>query len=71
LPEEKLRALARRAAEKARESGQTITINLKLNSYDRRLVHLEVSEVEGVDSQSEEREEDGEVVKYIQVIPAD
>ena len=71
MPEEKLRALARRAAEKARESGQTITINLKLNSYDRRLVHLEVSEVEGVDSQSEEREEDGEVVKYIQVIPAD
>ena len=62
---------ARRAAEKARETGQTITINLKLNSYDRRLVHLEVSEVDGVDSQSEEREEDGEVVKYIQVIPAD
>ena len=45
--------------------------DLKLNSYDRRLVHLEVSEVDGVDSQSEEREEDGEVVKYIQVIPAD
>jgi len=71
LPEEKLRALARRAAEKARESGQTITINLKLNSYDRRLVHLEVSEVEGADSQSEEREEDGEIVKYVQVIPVD
>ena len=71
LPEEKLRALARRAAERAKETGQTITINLKLNSYDRRLVHLEVSEVDGVDSQSEEREEDGEIVKYVQVIPVD
>ena len=70
-PESKLRALARRAAEKAAETGQTITINLKLNSYDRRLMHLEISEIDGVDSHSEEREEDGEIVKYIQVIPAE
>jgi predicted RNA-binding protein Jag len=69
-PEEKLRALARKAGEKAAESGQTITINLELNSYDRRLVHLEISEMEGVESQSEEREgDDGEIVKYVQVIP--
>ncbi len=68
-PEEKLRALARRAAEKAIESGQTITINLELNSYDRRLVHLEVAEIDGVKSQSEEREEDGRTLKYVQIRP--
>jgi predicted RNA-binding protein Jag len=65
-PEPKLRELARRAAEKAIETGRTITINLDLNSYDRRIVHLEISEIEGVASRSEER--DG--VKRIQVIPA-
>jgi predicted RNA-binding protein Jag len=65
-PEEKLRALARRAAEKALESDKTITINLELNSYDRRIVHMEVADVDGVDSRSEERD-DG--VKIIQVFP--
>ena len=65
-PEEKIKALARRAAEKALETGKTITINLELNSYDRRLVHVEVAEVDGVVSNSEERE-DG--TKVIQVAP--
>lgn len=65
-PEAKLRALARRAAEKALDSDKTITINLELNSYDRRIVHMEVAEVEGVNSRSEERD-DG--VKIIQVFP--
>lgn len=69
FPEAKLRALARRAAEKALETGQTITINLELNSYDRRIVHVEVAEVEGVESRSEEREVDGRTVKYVQVSP--
>src|SRR5690606_452192 len=69
FPEAKLRALARRAAEKALETGQTITINLELNSYDRRIVHVEVAEVDGVESRSEEREVDGRTVKYIQVSP--
>jgi predicted RNA-binding protein Jag len=64
-PPDKLRALARRAAEKARETGKTITINLELNSYDRRIIHLEISDIDGVKSQSEER--DGK--KFIQVIP--
>lgn len=69
-PEEKLRALARRAAEKAIESGQTITINLELNSFDRRIVHVEIGEMEGVESQSEERTgPDGRIVKYVQIIP--
>jgi len=64
-PEEKLRALARRAAEKAIETNKTITINLELSAYDRRIVHLEVAEIDGVTSESEEK--DG--VKYVQVIP--
>ncbi len=68
-PEEKLRALARRGAEKALEAGRTFTINLPLNSYDRRVVHLEISEIDGVDSQSEEREQDGRIVKFVQIIP--
>lgn len=74
-PEDKIRALAARAADKAATTGQTITINLELNSYDRRLVHMEVAEHDGVASQSEEREvkdDDGNVTitKYVQVIPA-
>jgi len=69
-PPDKLRALARRAAEKAEATGQTITINLELNSFDRRIVHLEVSEMPGVQSQSEERTgDDGRVMKYVQIIP--
>ena len=68
-PEEKLRALARRGAEKAVETGRTITIDLELNSYDRRVVHVEISEIDGVESQSEEREQDGRVTKYVQIIP--
>lgn len=69
-PQEKLEALARRAAEKAVETGQTITINVELNSFDRRIVHLTVGEIAGVRSQSEERPgADGRVVKYVQIIP--
>lgn len=67
--EDKLRALARRAAEKALETGKTFTINLQLNSYDRRVVHLEISEIDGVDSHSEERQVDGEMKKFVQVVP--
>lgn len=75
-PEEKLTALAEKAAAKAIETGQTITINLELNSYDRRIVHVAVAEVDGVESRSEERssvDSDGNevTVKYVQVIPTD
>ena len=65
FPPEKLQALARRAAEKALETGRTITINLDLNAYDRRIIHLEVAGIEGVTTQSQEK--DG--AKFIQVIP--
>ena len=64
-PEPKLRELARRAAEKAVQTGKTITIQLDLNSYDRRIVHMEIADIDGVNSRSEEKNG----AKYIQVIP--
>ncbi len=63
--EAKLKELARRAAEKAVSTGKTVTINLALNSYDRRIVHLAIADIDGVASRSEER--DGS--KFIQVVP--
>ena len=74
-PEEKLTALANKAAAKAAETGQTITINLELNSYDRRIVHMAIADIDNVDSRSEERTSvDGDgnevTVKFVQVIPA-
>lgn len=65
VPEDKLRALARRAAEKAIETGKTITINLPLNSYDRRLVHVEVSEIDGVGTRSVDKDDK----RVVQVFP--
>jgi len=62
---EKLTALAQHAAKKAVQTGKTITINLELNSYDRRLIHLAISEIEGVVSQSQERDRR----KYVQISP--
>ena len=65
MDSDKIKALARRAAEKAIETGKTVTINVELNSYDRRLVHVTVADVAGASTQSEQR--DGK--KYVQVIP--
>ncbi len=64
-PEDKLQAVGRRAAEKAVSSGKPVTINLLLNSYDRRIVHMASQEVDGVESQSVVK--DGK--KYVQVVP--
>jgi predicted RNA-binding protein Jag len=64
-PEAKLRKLAKRAAEMAIETGKTITINLDLNSYDRRIVHVAVSEIEGASTTSIEKDDK----KIVQVIP--
>lgn len=65
-PEEKLVAIAKRASEKVVETGRPVTINLVLNSYDRRIVHVTVQDLDGVESQSVMK--DGK--KYIQVLPA-
>ena len=62
---ETLQLLAQKAGQKALETGRTITLNLALNSYDRRIVHVEVATIDGVESTSIEKE--GE--KYVQVAP--
>jgi len=63
--EDYLRRLAQAAAKKATDEGRAFTVKLELNSYDRRIVHLEISEIDGVDSESVVK--DG--VKYIKVSP--
>ena len=63
--DEKLQALAKRAAEKAIETQRSVTINLELNSYGRRIVHLTIADIDGVSTASEER--DG--LKVVQVVP--
>jgi len=71
LSEEKLQALAQRASEKALETGQPVTIKVPLNSYDRRVIHMEISQIEGVESQSVDRpdeEADGNR-KFLQIVP--
>lgn len=65
--EDKLRTIAARAAAKALETGRPITIKVKLNSYDRRIVHLAAGDVDGVATESVVK--DG--VKYVQVLPED
>ena len=66
-PEEKLQAVAQRAAEKAIETGKPVTINLVLNSYDRHVVHAAVAEIEGADSESIVKDDK----KYIQISAVD
>lgn len=47
-----LRSLARKLAEKVRDTGEPEVIRRELNSFDRRLVHLEIQEMDGVASRS-------------------
>jgi predicted RNA-binding protein Jag len=47
-----LRALARKLGEKVLETGEPEVIRRELNSFDRRLVHLEIQEMSGVASRS-------------------
>jgi predicted RNA-binding protein Jag len=49
----KLKRLARRLAEEAIEKGEVVRIRKELNSYERRVVHLVVAELDGVSSESE------------------
>ncbi len=49
---EELKRLSRKLALKVRDTGSPETIRRELNSFDRRLVHLEVAEVGGVASRS-------------------
>lgn len=61
-----LRRLARKVAEHVLETGEPEVIRKRLNSYERRVVHMTISEIEGVASESIKQE--GE--KRIQVFPA-
>jgi predicted RNA-binding protein Jag len=49
---EKLKALARRLAEEAVESGEPVHIRRELNSFERRVVHMVIAELDGVESES-------------------
>jgi len=49
--EDEMLEIARRTAEKARASGEECLLN-PLNSYERRLVHLALSEIEGIETRS-------------------
>jgi spoIIIJ-associated protein len=51
LREEEIVEIARRAAEKARASGEEIPLS-PLNPYERRLVHLALAEMDGVETRS-------------------
>lgn len=50
--EQELRKLARRLAEKVQESGGSEQIRRSLNSYERRVVHMTVSDMDGVETES-------------------
>ncbi|MDP2314505.1 MAG: R3H domain-containing nucleic acid-binding protein [Pseudomonadota bacterium] len=50
--EEELKRLARKIAERVRETGEAEVIRRELNSYDRRIVHVEIAAIEGVGSRS-------------------
>lgn len=50
--EEDLKKLARRLAQKVLETGEAQVIRRDLNAYDRRIVHLEASSIEGVRTRS-------------------
>lgn len=49
---EQLKSLARKLAQKVLETGEPEVIRRELNSFDRRLVHLEIAEITGVASRS-------------------
>jgi len=49
----KLRELAVRLANEAMDSGEPVVMRRTLNSYERRVVHLAVEDMEGVVSESQ------------------
>jgi predicted RNA-binding protein Jag len=49
---ERLKSLARRLAAKVAKSGESITMRKEMNSYERRVVHLELADFAGVETES-------------------
>ncbi|MBL8614955.1 MAG: hypothetical protein JNM72_05025 [Deltaproteobacteria bacterium] len=63
---DKLRGLARRLAEEARDTGKPVRFRKEMNSYERRMVHMELQDFPGVRTESEG---DGQM-KTIVILPA-
>jgi predicted RNA-binding protein Jag len=63
---DKLRTLARRLAEEARDTGKPVRFRKEMNSYERRMVHMELQDFPGVRTESEG---DGQL-KTIVILPA-
>lgn len=59
--EETLRALARRMAQKAIKSGRNVSLE-PMNSYERRIIHSEVQDMEGVTTFSVGSDSDRRIV---------
>ncbi|RME25936.1 MAG: hypothetical protein D6798_07715, partial [Deltaproteobacteria bacterium] len=61
-----LRALALKIAHRVLETGKSEVIRRRLNSYERRVVHVAIADVDGV--RSESIKQDGE--KRVEISPA-
>lgn len=59
-----LRRLATKLAERVAESGKSEVIRKRLNSYERRVVHVTISEIAGVGSQSVKQDGEKRVEIY-------
>ncbi len=64
---DKLRSLARRLAEEAMSTGEPVRFRKEMNSYERRVVHMELSDMTGVRTESEG---DGSL-KFMVIIPVE
>jgi spoIIIJ-associated protein len=64
--EKKLIEIAENASEKAKELNKPVVL-YPMNSYERKIIHEKITEIEGVRSESEGEEENRRVVIY----PAD
>ncbi len=49
---DRLKSLARRLASKAVKSGESITMRKEMNSFERRVVHMELADFDGVETES-------------------
>ncbi|MBA3541499.1 MAG: KH domain-containing protein [Deltaproteobacteria bacterium] len=62
---ERLRSIAQKMGEKARETKQIVPLQ-PMTPHDRRIVHMAIAEMEGLSSRSEGEGED----RHITIVPA-
>ena len=60
-----LKRLARRVAESVAEGGEAEVIRKPLNSFERRIVHTEVAEIEGVGTETIEQDGDRKIRIFV------